>query len=314
MMNRLDVNFYPGWTRKALTFSIDDGNLDMDRKFLSIIKPAGIVGTFNLCTPLRKNFSAEDYRKMYRGFEITNHCHRHPMAFGKHRQPTVSDAPFDEATADPTLIYRTDDAGIYRIHARNWNYYIAEDDKYMELVAQCNRELESVFGQGTIRDFVWPFGNQQNPNIWNRLVDMGFRSIRATGNVSNTTGFALPADRMNWSYNADHMSLLADAKLYEECPDDGALKFFAFGVHSIDFENNAKWDDLKQFCNRYGNRPEDFWYASVGDIFDYEDAIGALIYTDSEVRNDSDTDLFVKLDGVRHRLCAHSALLLKETV
>ncbi len=313
-MNRFDVNFYPGWTRKAITFSIDDGNLDMDRKFLSIIKPAGIVGTFNLCTPLRKKITPDEYRQMYRGFEITNHCHRHPMAFGINRHPQLSDAPFDEATADPSLIYRTDENGFYRIHARNWNYFIADDDKYIELVNRCTQELESVFGTGTIKDYVWPFGYQQNTALTERLIALGFRSIRETGNVSNSTGFALPENRLHWSYNADHMSLLADADLYESYPDDGNLKFFAFGVHSIDFENNAKWDDLKQFCEHYGNRPEDFWYATVGDIFDYEDAVKALIYTENEIRNDSDIDLFIKVNGIRRRLHAHSVLSVKEEI
>ena len=49
---KLDLNYYPGWTRKSITFTIDDGNLKLDRKFLDVVKPAGLKGTFNLCTPL----------------------------------------------------------------------------------------------------------------------------------------------------------------------------------------------------------------------------------------------------------------------
>lgn len=312
-MKKVDVNFYPGWTRKSITFTIDDGNLAMDEKFLDIVKPAGIIGTFNLCTPLKKGVCAEEYRKFYRGYEITNHCHRHPSAFSPTRHPEIADEPFDEETADPSKAYRTDEEGFYRVralHNNSWNYYIATEDKYMEYVALCNDLLENVFGKDTVKDFVWPFGDQRNPALTQRLIDYGFRSIRATGDVGDATGFALPADRMHWSYNAHNRTLLEIAAKYDNYPDDGELKFFAFGVHSIDFDRDGNWDDLKVFCDKYGNRPEDFWYASVGDILDYEDAVKALVICDTEIRNNSDVDLYIMIDGVRKRLMAHSVIAL----
>ncbi|MBQ8311165.1 MAG: polysaccharide deacetylase family protein [Clostridia bacterium] len=309
-MKHIDVNFYPGWTRKSITFTIDDGNLAMDEKFLDIVKPAGIIGTFNLCTPLRKGVSAEEYRRFYRGYEIANHCHRHPHAFTVNRQPKITDKPFDETTADTALAYPMGEEGFYRIYTRNWNYYIATDDKYVEFVDTCTEVLEDVFGKGIIKDFVWPFGEQQNAALMQRLIDHGFRSIRATGDVSDSTGFALPADRMHWTYNAHNRTLLENAAKYDAYPDDGELKFFAFGVHSIDFDRDGNWGDLEEFCAKYGNRPEDFWYASVGNILDYEDAIKSLVITDHEIRNDSDVDLYIMIDGIRKRLCAHSAIAL----
>ena len=36
MNHKIDTKFYPGWTRKSITFSIDDGNVPMDRKFIEI--------------------------------------------------------------------------------------------------------------------------------------------------------------------------------------------------------------------------------------------------------------------------------------
>ena len=47
---KIDLKFFPGWTRKSVTFTIDDGNVAMDKKFLDIVRPAGILGTFNLCS------------------------------------------------------------------------------------------------------------------------------------------------------------------------------------------------------------------------------------------------------------------------
>ncbi len=308
-MKNLDVNFFPGWVRKSVSFTIDDGNIPMDEKFLSIVRPAGVRGTFNLCTPLKKNMSAEDYRSFYRGYEIANHCHRHPHAFAKNRQPKITDAPFDEATADTSLAYPTDEDGFYRIYTRNWNYYIATDDKYMEFVDVCNGILEEYFGKGSVKDFVWPFGEQQNAALMHRLETHGFRSVRATGDVKDSTGFSLPADRMHWSYNASNRTLREVSALYEAYPDDGELKLFCFGVHSIDFERDQNWEDLVEFCEKFGNRP-DFWYATMGEIFDYEDAVKQIRITEDSATNDSDVDLYVMIDGVRKKLCAHTSLPL----
>jgi len=251
--------------------------------------------------------SAADYRAFYRGYEIANHSHYHSHPFSESISPAVTDEPFDEATADKEKAYPTNEEGLYRIFRGNWNYHVSTDEKYMELVDRCTCELTAVFGDGAVKDFVWPFGEQKNAKVMQALIDHGFRSIRATGDVDDRTGFALPADRMHWSYNAHNRTLLKIATKYEAYPDDGNLKFFCFGVHSIDFDRDENWDDLSEFCEKFGNR-NDFWYASVGDIFDYEDAVKALRITENEITNDSEIDLYIKIDGVKKMLCAHSSI------
>ena len=231
----------------------------------------------------------------------------HP--FSEKHNPAIATVPFDEETADKSLAYPTDEEGFYRFFTRSWNYYIATDEKYMEYVDVCTRELNKVFGENTIKDFVWPFGEQPNENVMQALIDYGFRSIRATGDLKDSTGFALPRDRMHWTYNAYDKNLLTVADTYEAFPDDGELKFFCFGVHSIDFERSGTWDDLREFCDRFGTR-KDYYYAPVGDIFDYEDAVKALRITDTEVTNDSEIDLYITVDGKRRILCAHSSIAL----
>jgi hypothetical protein len=121
---------------------------------------------------------------------------------------------------------------------------------------------------------------------------------RKTGETGDSTGFALPADRTIWSYNANHRSLLKWAEKYEDYEDDGQLKFFCFGVHSIDFERDNNWNELEEFARKYGDRPSDYWYATVADIFDYEDAVKALKINDTSIINYSDVKLYVKIDGV----------------
>ena len=63
---------------------------------------------------------------------------------------------------------------------------------------------------------------------------------------------------------------------------------------------------LEEFAKNYGNRPEDFWYATNRQIFEYEDAVNALeIYVDKIV-NPSSVDLFVTVDGKKTVIRASS--------
>lgn len=307
-MKKIDLHFYPGWTRKSMTFTIDDGNVKLDRKFLDITEPAGLKGTFNLKTPLT-HLPPEEYREFYKGYEISNHCKYHAYAFTPHTTREIKNEIFDRATADKAYGYLTEEDGLYRIFTYGWTY-LATDEKYMECVDDCQRELEALFGKGKIRGYVWPCGLQQNERVIEMMRQYGFQAMRRTGYVADSTGFALPEDRLNWSYNADYQNMLELGEKYDAYPDDGELKFFCFGVHSHDFENAGRWDVLVDFCNRYGNRPNDFWYASVGEILDYEDAVKSVEITDSEIRNPSDMDLYIKVDGERKILSANSVISL----
>lgn len=301
------IFYYPGWTRKCITFTIDDGNIRLDRKFLDITEPAGLRGTFNLCTPLKGLMTADEYRNFYSGYEIANHCRYHAYPFTAERRVSFRDEPFDIKTADRAYGYNAGERGLYRIYTYNWTY-LADDDKFMMCVDDCRRELEDIFGKGKIRGFIWPCGEQKNGEVFRRLREYGFQSIRKTGCVEDSTGFDLPADRMRWSYNADYTDLTAVAGKYEQYPDDGKLKFFCFGVHSHDFEKSGRWDVLTDFCEKYGNRPSDFWYASVGEIFDYEDACNSVTVDGGVITNPSGVDLYIIYDGKRFTLRAGSSI------
>ena len=111
-MRKVDINFFPGWTRKSVTFSIDDGNIPMDTKFLSIVRPAGILGTFNLCSHWTDKMSPAEYREFYRGYEIANHCKYHPQVFSDTMRFVISDEKFDplggeDYTGANPVVYRT---------------------------------------------------------------------------------------------------------------------------------------------------------------------------------------------------------------
>ena len=319
---RVDINFFPGFTRKSVTFSIDDGNIPMDTKFLSIVRPAGILGTFNLCSHWTDKMSPEEYREFYRGYEIANHCKYHPQVFSDTMRFVISDEKFDpmggeDYTGANPVVYKTGiEDELYILHGnpknirpRGWSNYCTADN-YIRHVENGRRELEEIFGEGSVTGFVYPYGRQGNTRVREYLYASDYYSVRKTGTLLDSTGFAMPADRKEWTYNATHSSLLSLMETYEKYPDDGELKFFCFGVHSVDFETGNKWDDLAAFAEKYGGRPSEFYYATVRDIMAQEDAIRAAEVTDAEVKNNSDLTLYALIDGKRVEIAPHTAIAI----
>ena len=304
---RVDKNYFPGFTRKSITFTIDDGNFEMDKKFLDIVRPAGIFGTFNLQHWDRE--APEFYRELYEGYEIANHCKNHAIAIDEDISDELSSEPFDRNRADYEHYYKTETPGVYLVHIykiwgkntgtydppRGW-HTVSPSEYYNGFADETRKGLEEVFGKGSVRGFAWPHG-RGSAAAREHLIAEGYQNIRRTGDLRDTTGFAMPEDRFSWSYNASHSNLLEVAELYEKYPDDGNLKFFSIGVHSIDYENAGRWGDLLAFAEKYGNRQNDFYYASVGDILAYEDAVKALVVTDTEIINPSDIPVYITLDG-----------------
>ena len=301
--------FYPSFTKKAVTFTIDDGNMKEDAKLLEILAPVGIKGTFNLCSDIHLNI-VEKTREFYSGYDIANHSKYHPIVSCDGVEYVISEDVFDPGNADPSKIYRVDgrEGFFWLMRPNGWRQMVFEAD-FLSYIKKGREELEDIFFDRSIKDFVWPYGDQKNEKA-HEYIKKTHRSSRITGCTFDTTGFAIPSDKYAWSYNADHTNLLDVMKKYDEYPDDGELKFFAFGVHSIDFERDGKWDDLKAFANKYGNRPNTYWYATVGEIFDYEEAIGSLEICDDKISNCSNLSIYLKVDGLKTVIAPNSYILL----
>ena len=294
--NRIEI-CYPSYSKKAITFTIDDGNIPYDTKLLGILKPAGIKGTFNLNSNLTTLYSPEFYRAFYKGYEIANHCKYHPYVLYDGVEYKLKNEVFSEESADPDFMYPADEKEgfFWVIKPNGWRQAITESD-FIKYIDDGKSELNAIFGEGSVRDFVWPYCEQDNAAV-KAHIKTTHCSSRKTGCTLANTGFDIPDDKYAWSYNANHMNLLEVAEEYDGYPDDGRLKFFAFGVHSIDFERDSKWDDLAAFAEKYGNRPSDFWYASVGEIFDYEAAVKMLVINNEGIYNPSSLPIYIKVNG-----------------
>ena len=299
--------YFPGFTAKAITFSIDDGSLTYDKIFIDIVRPAGIKGTFNLYFGGEKRqLSDEEYREFYRGFEISNHCNRHPFAFNKDKEYNFTDDVFDIETADQKLVYKTNREGVYRIYHRNYWATIATTEAYLELAEEGRRDIEEIFGKGSVKGFVWPYGKQNDDVLFERLKKSGYSSIRK----AYSTGFSLPEDKMDWGVNADSSNFENKIFEFDALPDDGELKYFCIGLHSVDFERAGKWNDFRDFAERYGNRPDDFWYASVCEIFEYDEAIKSISVNEKKLVNPSDKELYISINDKKYIISPNSETLL----
>ncbi|MBQ1260757.1 MAG: polysaccharide deacetylase family protein [Clostridia bacterium] len=278
---KIDLNFFPGFTRKAMSFTIDDGHVPLDIKFIDIVKPHGFLGTFNICHTTYKGFTHEDYRRIYEGFEIANHCKNHPFAIPDGVTPKFSDESFSGVeNPDPDTLYKSEVEGMWR--GVKGKFCTAAE--YIRFIKEAQAELEEVFGEGSVGAFVWPYGEQQNTEVKEYLKSAGYYAVRKTGLLEDKLGFNLPTDRMAWIYNTGYKNLLSVAEKFEAYSDDGNLKVFFFGIHSHDFENNNTWHELREFAERYGDRPDDYYYATNKQVFDYEDATKSAYVKLSDIR------------------------------
>ncbi len=315
----VDKNYFPGYVRKSVTFTIDDGSVTYDKLFLDILKPAGIKGTFNLITT--NGLTADGYRELYDGYELASHNQLHclTMIEGFEDIP-IMDKVYNNLSAinsDPTAnvnyIYKSPIEGFYFIdwHLVNPAYTggtywhpIATDETYIKYLDITKTNIESIFGEGSIVGYAYPHGSV-SATIKQALIDKGYLYARDTGSIKGRTNFNLPEDRFEWTYNADNSCLLDVMKSYDAYADDGKLKFFSFGVHASDY--SSSWDMLKEFANTYGNRPDDFWYATNREIFEYEDAVNALEYTNGKLVNDTNIMLYVSVNGQKVIIPANSS-------
>ena len=303
----IDVNYFPGWTRKSLTFTLDDGILAEDERVLNVLRPAGILGTFNLYNVNVAN--AEKYRELYEGYGIANHCNYHANFFVEGVEYNIVDEVFPGAsTADTSKVYKHATVeGLYYYFISGYSWHpITDVEHYLQFAMQTEAEIEEIFGEGVVKGFIYPNGTPSDSANKEAVVEFlkenGYTNIRRTYPLA--TDFSIPEDKYNWSYNADHTNFLSKMKAYDALADDGELKMFSFGVHAKDYlKSDARegsrtaLENLYIFARTYGYRPDDFYYATVEQIFEYEEAVKAITVTETSVINNSDITVYIKANG-----------------
>ena len=167
MPNKIEL-LYPNLSKKAVAFTIDDGNLQYDKKFIDIVKPYGIKGTFNLCPDLHRVHDKEFYRDFYNGFDISNHTKYHTH---------IPKKPFEEYSASHESFNReTADS--------NTRYPFEQDDQVFYVNVGVNAWAKAT-----------------TPDHYNYLVDCGKRSFRkSTASKTYAISFGRDAGRQTYPF------------------------------------------------------------------------------------------------------------------
>jgi len=239
-MNRIFVR-YPGFKRKALTLSYDDGVMQ-DRRFIEIIDKAGLKCTFNLnghnlvekspCGNINFSRSAigrEEAPELYKNHEVAVHGFLHPW--------------------------------LDRMPAGNAAWEIVKDREI----------LEEVFGK-IIRGMAYPMGGTQSDGLVGTLRSCGIQYARTT---HASFGFEIPEDWLRLSPTLYHLDErreeLTEKFLDMEVADYMQVKLFYMWGHTYEFDETADWNVITEFAKEAGGR-EDIWYATNGEIVTYLEA------------------------------------------
>ena len=258
---------FPGFKRRALTLSYDDG-VRQDKRLISIMKKHGIKGTFNINSGSfstersdeeKGRMTVEEAVELYAdsGMEVAVHGLKHL---------SLPDVPPAVALAD-----------------------IFEDRK----------NLEKIFGR-IVTGMAYAFGTY-NDRVVCQLEQCGISYARTT---QATQRFELPSDFLRLPSTCHHRvpnlmelaeSFLTDAErgLAARSP----LLFYLWG-HSYEFDNNDNWNVIEEFCEYMGGR-DNIWYATNGEIVDYVKAYDALVFSldMSRVYNPKATDVCLFIRG-----------------
>ena len=252
---------WPGFKRKALTLSYDDGVV-FDKKLIDIMTSHGLKGTFNINSGLfpaetggrrmTKDEAYELYTKS--GMEVAVHGVKHLSL------DAVCDA-------------------------------VAVNDIVNDRVA-----LENMFGT-LVEGMAYAYG-AYNEDVVELLKKCGIKYART---VDQTGKFEIPEDFLRWHPTAHHKNrgLTELAKDFVE--NEGGpsayskrpLLFYLWG-HSYEFNDSDNWHIMEEFAEYMGGR-EDIWYATNGDIYNYVTAFDSLRYSadGTLVYNPTATDVYV---------------------
>lgn len=259
---------FPGFRKKALTLSYDDGVLQ-DIPMVEMLNRHGIKATFNLNSC---NYDGEEL-KVKHGHVALDQARAlyapagHEVAVHSRTHPFLADLP----------------AGVAA-----W-----------ELVK--DRELlEALFG-GIIRGMAYPQGSFDD-DVVATVKQCGLSYARGT---RSTFKFDLPKDRYRWECTCRHKdaNLMELCDRFLTMPMNYGAKLFSMWGHSYEFDEPGGWEILQAFCEKMGGHA-DIWYATNIEIFDYLDAAAEIRSTVNgrRVHNPTATPVYLEVQKTRHVL------------
>jgi len=258
-MSRIFMRF-PGFKRKAVTLSYDDGVI-FDEQLINIMRKNGLKGTFNISTGLLnegnpRRLTKENVVKLYTesGNEVAVH--------GKYHV-SLADVPLamavDDVLKDRQTLEEWFDKIVIGMAYANGSF----DDNVVDIVKKCG--IEYARTTVSTEKFDIPENwlmipttcHHKNP----RLMELAKKFIES------------PESKYYWSKKPQ--------------------LFYLWG-HSYEFNDEDNWEIIEEFAAYMGNR-DNVWYATNGEIYNYVKAYDSLMWgaDGKRVYNPSVYDIFI---------------------
>ena len=252
---------FPGFKKKAFTVSYDDGTIH-DKRMVETMMRHGIKGTLNVNSAgLGKNENKLTPDALVElinksGFEIAVHGYRH-----------LSLAQVDIGAA---------------------TYDVMKDREV----------LEGLFGR-VIKGMAYANGSY-NDEVVKALECCGIEYSRTT---VSTERFDMPTDWLRLPATCHHRNprLMELLQQFVEIPENEGYfwrnkpRLFYLWGHSFEFDRDNNWELLDELCEYIGGR-EDIWYATNGEIYDYQRAFESLraSHDGTLLHNPTATDVYIE--------------------
>lgn len=230
---------FPGGLKKALTFSYDDGH-PSDERLISIFDKYGLHGTFNLNYNSFVKRYGDDEEKLQKWVDLYKNHEVATHGLSHAHPDTLSTAAM--------------------------TYELFKD----------REGLEKLFGR-LVNGFAYAYGIIGGERTYDCMRSCGLNYGRVCGATHN---FKFPTDWYTWHPTCHHkdprLMELADEFLDSTVPNYSLL-FYVWG-HSFEFNNQDNWEIMENFASKMANR-DDIWYATNGEIYDYMQAFGRLVWS-----------------------------------
>ncbi len=182
---------------------------------------------------------------------------------------------------------------------------VASTEKCINSITGGKEIVESMFGAGSCKGFVWPYGVPNQREDFDVLMQTIKDNYDYCRNTLYTNNFSLPDDWYNWTPTCHHnnMNNLLDDFLAD---DSNSLKLFYIWGHAHEFtpDYGGDWSAMENFAEAISK--ENVWKATNGEIYDYVTASEKLVVNINNIYNPTDITVYAKVNGIETVIPAKS--------
>lgn len=264
--------FYPGYAKKALILSYDDGTLSSDEKLIKRLNAAGFKAAFNLIAKKALSADPEKLKSVYAGHEIASHTYSH----------------FDMRAGSSNPV--------------------SDEDCVYEL-SQSKKVLEEIFGT-EITGLAWSITNPKR-ECTNKAAKQNYLYARNAPTVGSLKEFSVPESFCpSWDFTAvdyhdgvDYCVPYIDKYL---SLDSCELTLLSIWGHPWNVDGADRWYVVDNMISDIKMSAQNIWNPTVSEYVKYINASRKLVKTADALYNPTDVDITMLIDEKPYILPANS--------